>query len=544
MTSFVNKAVLDAVEAKKADRFERKQYTPDEIKVATDIALKLGPVEAGTRTGIKSGTIHGWKKYFNEHQQQYYVPQQRGGKPMLSPAQEKAVLVAADAIRAKGERLDAPTLSAAATGMYERTQGSLSLKVNGGTRVFSHSWARRLLDKGGFGVFQATTDRTIPAIEIVAAAEGFFKAVRDTKSTPKNTYNMDEFFCLLNGTTRKWTWHRKSAKSTVPLRDVRVGFTMSATTCADGEVIALQMIWHGKTDAVHAKVPEHPRIWQDHQPTSHFQNAETFERWFKKFLPIAVARRGGEDCPITLILDAAGQHSTESVKALMEQYNVVVVCIPPKMTHVFQPADQYVICNLKKYAKNAWFLYVQALFRTFDFADAIKEMHSTSAEISRVKKHSFFAEALDKIGSSSVIASWAMSGILRECFMINVVHISGKRIGQPIVPVIDEMKIMAEKGGLFVPEEEIDVDEHPDEKLGEEPAEMVMAVASNDEDDIPVPQVVLPVAPVHGPLPAPVPKETKKAKDVREKAEKAAASVVRHAQTYRPITQFFPVLPK
>ena len=89
MTSFVNKAVLDAVEAKKADRFERKQYTPDEIKVATDIALKLGPVEAGTRTGIKSGTVHGWKKYFNEHQQQYYVPQQRGGKPMLSPAQEK-----------------------------------------------------------------------------------------------------------------------------------------------------------------------------------------------------------------------------------------------------------------------------------------------------------------------------------------------------------------------------------------------------------------------------------------------------------------------
>ena len=66
----------------------------------------------------------------------------------------------------------------------------------------------------------------------------------------------------------------------------------------------------------------------------------------------------------------------------------------------------------------------------------------------------------------------------------------------------------------------------------------------NKADDIPVPQVVLPVAPVHGPLPAPVPKETKKAKDVREKAEKAAASVVRHAQTYRPITQFFPVLPK
>ena len=123
-----------------------------------------------------------------------------------------------------------------------------------------------------------------------AAAEGFFTDVRDTKSTPKNTYNMDEL-----------------------RRDLRLGFTMSATTSADGEVIA--------------KVQEHPRIWQDHQPNSHFQNAETFERWFKKFLPIAVARRGEEDCPITLILDAAGQHCTDSVKALMEQHNVVVVGI-------------------------------------------------------------------------------------------------------------------------------------------------------------------------------------------------------------------------
>ena len=86
----------------------------------------------------------------------------------------------------------------------------------------------------------------------------------------------------------------------------------------------------------------------------------------------------------------------------MEQYNVVVVCIPPKMTHVFQPADQYVICNLKKYAKNAWFLYVQALFRTFPLEEAITAMHSTSAEISRVKKHIFFVEALEKFDSKTI----------------------------------------------------------------------------------------------------------------------------------------------
>ena len=215
---------------------------------------------------------------------------------------------------------------------------------------------------------------------------------------------------------------------------------------------------------------------------------------------------------------------------------------------MFQPADQYVICNLKKYAKNAWFLYVQALFRTFPLEEAITAMHSTSAEISRVKKHTFFAEALERVSAqNSVVASWAMSGILRECFQIDVVHISGKLAGQSIVPVIDQMKIMADKGGLFVPEEEIDVDGHPDVKLGEEPPEMVVAVNvehDEEEEDFAVPQVVLPVAPVHAPLPAPVPKETKKAKDAREKAERNAESVARHAKVYRPIKDFFPVKPK
>ncbi len=71
----------------------------------------------------------------------------------------------------------------------------------------------------------------------------------------------------------------------------------------------------------------------------------------------------------------------------------------------------------------------------------------------------------------------------------------------------------------------------------------VVAV-NDDDDDIPVPQVVLPIAPVHAPLPAPVPKETKKAKEARERAEKAAASVVRHSHIYRPIKEFFPVLQK
>ena len=45
MASFVNQAVLDAVEAKKEELYVRKQHTVEEIKTATDLALAFGAVE-------------------------------------------------------------------------------------------------------------------------------------------------------------------------------------------------------------------------------------------------------------------------------------------------------------------------------------------------------------------------------------------------------------------------------------------------------------------------------------------------------------------
>ena len=74
MASFVNQAVLNAVQAKKEDRFARKQYTAEEIKAATDLALKVGITEAADRTGIKSSSIFTWKKFYVDNQQQYFVP--------------------------------------------------------------------------------------------------------------------------------------------------------------------------------------------------------------------------------------------------------------------------------------------------------------------------------------------------------------------------------------------------------------------------------------------------------------------------------------
>ena len=124
-----------------------------------------------------------------------------------------------------------------------------------------------------------------------------------------------------------------------------------------------------------------PKDVHSRENQGHFQNADTFDRWFKRFVPIAVERRGDHTTPITLILDAADQHNTsDECKALAALHNIKFVGVPPKMTHVFQPADQFVICNLKKYVVNSWNDFVQALFRELSLDDAVKTMHSTALD--------------------------------------------------------------------------------------------------------------------------------------------------------------------
>ena len=116
------------------------------------------------------------------HQRTYYNPKKRGRKPIFNEEQTKEIVRVADAMRAKGAPLDAPTLGAAARGLYEKKYGSLGLRIHGGNKVFSNEWSRKVLEKHGFGVYKATTDRCITAAEIVAAAEGLISNIDPNNS--------------------------------------------------------------------------------------------------------------------------------------------------------------------------------------------------------------------------------------------------------------------------------------------------------------------------------------------------------------------------
>ena len=123
-----------------------------------------------------------------------------------------------------------------------------------------------------------------------------------------------------------------------------------------------------------------------------------------------------------------------------------------------------------------------------------------------------------------------LAGIPRECFHETVLHMSGAKRGTPIVPVIDEMKLIAEKDGAVATPEDEDINETDDDQAhDDEPRPVPVVIPPQpinllDEVELQVPAAkvpkvsvrppaVLPVEPIHPPLPqpkAPPPKLTKK----------------------------------
>ena len=94
----------------------------------------------------------------------------------------------------------------------------------------------------------------------------------------------------------------------------------------------------------------------------------------------------------------------------LQAHNIVAVDVPKKMTHIFQPADQYVIAGIKSLVNQAWCSYVESLFST---EEAIAHMLVSNKPGLRAKMYGFLADAIAALSESSILASWEVTGILR-----------------------------------------------------------------------------------------------------------------------------------
>ena len=204
-----------------------------------------------------------------------------------------------------------------------------------------------------------------------------------------------------------------------------------------------------------------PRILQQHRADSHFQDADTWTEYIKKFgeLVSEVRRvvafdRGTtvEEQRALFVFDMAPQHSLGPVEALGF---VDVVHVPGKMTHIFQPADQFVITNLRKHSEAAYGRFIEDVAAKYDQPTAARIIAGddpppaanggkpdwTKAGFQRAKKYEFLAAAIDNLSESTILKSWERTGIVRA-----LLGVGGDVLFDKYVPLAAEDVVLDEIG--------------------------------------------------------------------------------------------------
>ena len=98
---------------------------------------------------------------------------------------------------------------------------------------------------------------------------------------------------------------------------------------------------------------------------------------------------------------------------MLARANIKNVPIPKKMTHICQPADQWIIAVLKAKVNAARDESVQSLFATMGVQEAVAEFCCRSAPVFRKRMYKFYASAIDSINMATIIGSWDVTGILQ-----------------------------------------------------------------------------------------------------------------------------------
>jgi hypothetical protein len=351
----------------------------------------------------------------------------RTGRPcLLTAAEEEELLGTLAEMRGSSVPLCARLVASIAKGIVEHLRPGTTTHTDGALRV-SRSWAAKWLAAHGFRVRAATTDRTISAEAICALAPAFYDNLRATNAKhPELIFNMDEFFVQLEQTS-KWTWERVAVgeKCNIAIADNKVGFTSSVLTSMSGQLHLLQVIHKGKTAQVLVKA-QHPRLVQHHRGESHFQDANTFRQWVSHFKTVVAKARAAAGLDPTekavLIIDAAAQHCIEETQAELAKIHCDVVQIPPKTTHVFQPADQFIIANVKAVANNKFLEMYTAAYATQSAKAAFQHMNITKLPWLRERKVHCLMAALGDPGDAVPVVqedikrSWEVTCIPFEMF--------------------------------------------------------------------------------------------------------------------------------
>lgn len=329
-------------------------------------AISNGCRPAAKKYDIAESTIRGFIKSYKDEAAMDgkgldTIPRKkRGGYKLLPEEIDEKVVNLVKEMQNSGAAMSYNILVGIAKGIVCANDRTL-LKENGGSIVFTMTWAQSLFKRIGYVKRKATTAK-VPISPGFVKEIGFtfyqsLKTIVDTFDIPSDlTINLDQTplpYCLIS----QYTMAKKGSKrvaiaGSADHRQITGTFSITLS----GLFLPMQLIYQGKTDRCHPSY-EFPEGFNVTHTPNHWSNEEKAKELLRKvIIPHVKETRKmlGLRCDKEwlLIADVFKGQWTDGVKQIVEESNGKMVPIPANMTHIFQPLDLTVNRSSKAFLRS------------------------------------------------------------------------------------------------------------------------------------------------------------------------------------------------
>ena len=273
------------------------------------------------------------------------------------------------------------------------------LKENGGALVAGGSWCDRFYSRHNFTHRVATTKmrEAVPA-DFEAKKESYIEIgsrIIHENNIPKELVIAGDETAVMLVSKAKYTYAEKGSKR---VRLIGIGdndkaqITATVFVTEDGDVLPIQLIFKGKTNACHPSGTAPDGIFWDHTE-SHWQTPASMIRLIDavvvpyKNSMIAKLNLPAEQKTM-LKLDLHYSHYKEGVPAHMAMHNIIPHFVPGQCTDHMAECDVVVNCPFKGGIKSAYRDFMHNEFAKWceDHPDRMGEFHG-NCKLSYLKPH-------------------------------------------------------------------------------------------------------------------------------------------------------------
>jgi hypothetical protein len=179
-------------------------------------------------------------------------------------------------------------------------------------------------------------------------------------------------------------------KKNIALRQPKQWFTCSGCTAANGDILLMQLVHKGTPRVYVEGYADKEKALRCCNAESHFETAATFKEWNDRFMEAGQQKEVGPKSASTA--DYRAGAPTQAV-----------VKVPPAQTHIFQPADQFIITNVKTKAEEEFKRRIAVWFKQDNVDD--KAMNAQSVPLQRRRRVEFVVRGAKALGPASAIKS-------------------------------------------------------------------------------------------------------------------------------------------